>query len=192
MCACLSVARLDAAPTPTAATEKKAVAQKSTPATTPAAKTPTTHPSAPSAARKRSTAATSARRPSTVRRTGARRRRRRPLSGRQRLARLRLQPSRVTEIQQALIREGYLQGEPDGRWDTRTRAAMLHYQTDNGFPATGLPEAKSLMKLGLGPHPLPPELDPSLAKATHPDAPKGDSASEPPTPPVPASSPSPE
>jgi hypothetical protein len=36
---------------------------------------------------------------------------------------------------------------------------MLHYQTDHGFPATGLPEAKSLMKLGLGSHPLPPELD---------------------------------
>ncbi len=41
------------------------------------------------------------------------------------------------------------------------------------------------MKLGLGPHPLPPELDPSLARASAPDAPKGDPAAEPTTPPAP-------
>ena len=87
------------------------------------------------------------------------------LNGWQRLARLRLQPERVQEIQQALIREGYLQGDPSGLWDTRTHDAMLRFQTDHGFPATGLPEAKSLMKLGLGSHPLPPELDRSQAAA---------------------------
>ena len=68
-------------------------------------------------------------------------------------------PERVSEIQSALIRDGYLQGEPSGEWDARTRDAMLRYQTMHGFPATGLPEAKSLMKLGLGPHPLPAALD---------------------------------
>ena len=77
----------------------------------------------------------------------------------QRWARLHLQPERTTEIQRALIREGYLQGDPSGQWDTQTHEAMVRYQTMNGFPATGLPEAKSLMKLGLGAHPLPPELD---------------------------------
>jgi hypothetical protein len=87
------------------------------------------------------------------------------LNGWQRLARLHLQPERVQEIQQALIREGYLQGEPSGLWDTRTHDAMLHFQTDHGFPATGLPEAKSLMKLGLGSHPLPPDLDHGPAAA---------------------------
>jgi len=81
------------------------------------------------------------------------------LTGQQRLARTHLQPERVEEIQQALIREGFLQGDANGQWDSRTREAMLHYQTAHGFPATGLPEAKSLMKLGLGSHPLPPELD---------------------------------
>jgi peptidoglycan hydrolase-like protein with peptidoglycan-binding domain len=70
-----------------------------------------------------------------------------------------LQPERVQEIQQALIREGYLQGDANGQWDSHTHDAMLRYQTDHGFPATGLPEAKSLMKLGLGSHPLPAELD---------------------------------
>jgi len=83
----------------------------------------------------------------------------RTLTGQQRLARTHLQPGRVEEIQQALIREGYLQGDANGQWDSRTREAMLRYQTAHGFPATGLPEAKSLMKLGLGSHPLPPELD---------------------------------
>jgi peptidoglycan hydrolase-like protein with peptidoglycan-binding domain len=70
-----------------------------------------------------------------------------------------LAPERVQEIQQALIRDGYLEGDVTGEWDSRTREAMLRYQTMHGFPPTGLPEAKSLMKLGLGPHPLSPELD---------------------------------
>ena len=83
----------------------------------------------------------------------------RTLSGQQRLARLHLAPERVQEIQQALIRDGYLQGDATGDWDSRTRGAMLRYQTMHGFPPTGLPEAKSLMKLGLGPHPLSPALD---------------------------------
>jgi hypothetical protein len=83
----------------------------------------------------------------------------RPLTYSQRLARLHPQPERIQEIQQALIREGYLQGDPSGQWDARTHDAMVRYQTDHGFPATGLPEAKSLMKLGLGSHPLPAELD---------------------------------
>jgi len=66
---------------------------------------------------------------------------------------------RITAIQQKLADVGYLKEEPNGQWDDLTREAMRRYQEDNGFPATGLPEAKSLMKLGLGPHPLPPELD---------------------------------
>jgi peptidoglycan hydrolase-like protein with peptidoglycan-binding domain len=80
----------------------------------------------------------------------------------------------VQEIQQALIREGYLQGDANGQWDTRTHDAMFHYQTVNGFPATGLPEAKSLMKLGLGSHPLPPELDRGAVGIASPGAAKGD------------------
>jgi peptidoglycan hydrolase-like protein with peptidoglycan-binding domain len=78
-------------------------------------------------------------------------------------------PERIEEIQQALSQAGYLKAPPNGRWDDQTREAMRRYQADHGFPTTGLPEAKSLMKLGLGPHPLPAEVDPSSgAKAgTH-------------------------
>ncbi len=108
----------------------------------------------------------------------------RPLTGQQRLARLHLQPERVEEIQQALTREGYLQGDASGQWDSRTHEAMMRYQADHGFPATGLPEAKSLMKLGLGSHPLPPELDHSTVGVASPAAAQGDVTATPPSPPV--------
>ena len=75
-----------------------------------------------------------------------------------RRAHLRPEPERIQEIQQALVQAGYLNAQPNGRWDDQTREAMRRYQADHGFPATGLPEAKSLMKLGLGPHPLPADL----------------------------------
>ncbi len=104
----------------------------------------------------------------------ARNRRYVPMNGQQRLARLHLEPERVNQIQEALIREGYLQGDTTGQWDARTREAMLRYQTDHGFPATGLPEAKSLMKLGLGSHPLPADLDHGPAGASHAPAAIGD------------------
>lgn len=72
---------------------------------------------------------------------------------------------RIREIQQALIRAGYLEGEPTGRWDAKTRAAMRRLQEESGLPVTGKLDARSLVKLGLGPetagvaapHPLPPE-----------------------------------
>jgi peptidoglycan hydrolase-like protein with peptidoglycan-binding domain len=73
---------------------------------------------------------------------------------------LRPEPERIQEIQQALVQAGYLNAQPNGRWD-QTREAMRRYQNDHGFPVTGLPDAKSLMKLGLGPHPLPADLDAS-------------------------------
>lgn len=73
-----------------------------------------------------------------------------------------MQPERVAEIQRALTQAAYLNQEPTGKWDDATRDAMRRYQADHGFPTTGLPEAKTLMKLGLGPHPLPPEADPTV------------------------------
>jgi peptidoglycan hydrolase-like protein with peptidoglycan-binding domain len=100
----------------------------------------------------------------TARTTSTKTRRRRKETFKVRLARLKLQPERVTEIQRALAQAGFLNQEPTGKWDEPTRSAMRRYQAANGFPSTGLPEAKSLMKLGLGPHPLPDELD-STAQA---------------------------
>lgn len=62
----------------------------------------------------------------------------------------------MAQIQRALIKAGYLKEPPDGLWGPVTAEAMREFQQANGFEATGLPEAKALMKLGLGPHPLPP------------------------------------
>jgi peptidoglycan hydrolase-like protein with peptidoglycan-binding domain len=62
-----------------------------------------------------------------------------------------IQPDRVTQIQQALIREHYLTGEANGKWDATTQAAMLKYQADNGWQTKLLPDSRALKKLGLGP-----------------------------------------
>jgi hypothetical protein len=62
-----------------------------------------------------------------------------------------IQPERATAIQQALIRENYLSGEPSGEWDERTQAAMARYQTDNGWQSKVIPDSRALIKLGLGP-----------------------------------------
>jgi peptidoglycan hydrolase-like protein with peptidoglycan-binding domain len=60
-------------------------------------------------------------------------------------------PDRAREIQNALIREHYLTGEPTGEWDARTQAAMVKYQSDNGWQNKVTPDSRALIKLGLGP-----------------------------------------
>lgn len=62
-----------------------------------------------------------------------------------------IQEERAREIQQALIRERYLSGNADGVWDARTQAAMQKFQADNGWQTKVLPDARALIKLGLGP-----------------------------------------
>jgi peptidoglycan hydrolase-like protein with peptidoglycan-binding domain len=104
--------------------------------------------------------------PRATSRTSRRHRRPRVSDYRRRIAKIHLEPDRVKEIQGALARAGYLHQEPNGQWDAETHAAMERYQQDSGFAATGLPDARSIMKLGLGPHPLPPAADPNTAKTT--------------------------
>jgi hypothetical protein len=60
-------------------------------------------------------------------------------------------PERATEIQQALIRAHYLTGEPSGKWDATTIAAMQKYQADQGWQTKLMPDSRALKKLGLGP-----------------------------------------
>jgi peptidoglycan hydrolase-like protein with peptidoglycan-binding domain len=62
-----------------------------------------------------------------------------------------IEPARVTEIQQALIREHYLTGEANGQWDSTTKAAMQKYQADQGWQTKLMPDSRALKKLGLGP-----------------------------------------
>jgi hypothetical protein len=62
-----------------------------------------------------------------------------------------IEPARVTQIQQALIREHYLTGEASGQWDSTTQAAMQKYQADQGWQTKLMPDSRALEKLGLGP-----------------------------------------
>jgi peptidoglycan hydrolase-like protein with peptidoglycan-binding domain len=58
---------------------------------------------------------------------------------------------RVTQIQQALIREHYLSGEANGDWDSTTVTAMQKYQADHGWQTKLMPDSRALKSLGLGP-----------------------------------------
>lgn len=58
---------------------------------------------------------------------------------------------RAREIQQALIRARYLDGEPSGTWDQQSRDAMTRFQNDNGWQSKVVPDSRALIKLGLGP-----------------------------------------
>src|ERR1017187_4323514 len=40
---------------------------------------------------------------------------------------------RALEIQQALVRELYLSGEPTGKWDQDTKDALVKFQAENGW-----------------------------------------------------------
>lgn len=60
-------------------------------------------------------------------------------------------PLRATEIQNALIRAGYLRSG-SGVWDAETVAAMRRYQQDHQWQTRLVPDARALIALGLGPH----------------------------------------
>lgn len=77
---------------------------------------------------------------------GSRRSRRHILHGQQAI-----QPERVTQIQQALIKAHYYNGEADGQWDSTTVAAMQKYQADHGWQTRLMPDSRALKALGLGP-----------------------------------------
>ena len=62
-----------------------------------------------------------------------------------------IDPERATQIQQALIREHYLTGDPSGKWDASTISAMQKYQSDQGWQTKIMPDSRALKKLGLGP-----------------------------------------
>jgi len=67
---------------------------------------------------------------------------------------------RAREIQQALVREHYMSGEPTGTWDSATQEAMRRYQSDQGWQSKTVPDSRALIRLGLGPnhdHLLNPE-----------------------------------
>ena len=58
---------------------------------------------------------------------------------------------RTREIQNALIQQHYLTGEPTGNWDQSTKDALVKYQAANGWQTKLTPDSRALIKLGLGP-----------------------------------------
>jgi Putative peptidoglycan binding domain len=62
---------------------------------------------------------------------------------------VRMDASRVLEIQQALAAKGFYQGEMTGVYDESTIDAMRRFQLKENILATGYPTAHALRRLGL-------------------------------------------
>jgi putative peptidoglycan binding protein len=62
---------------------------------------------------------------------------------------VKMEASRVYEIQQALASRGFYQGEPTGIYDDPTVEAMRRFQQTENIPVTGYPTAHALRRLGL-------------------------------------------
>src|SRR6266404_4421398 len=85
-------------------------------------------------------------------------------------------PDRISEIQQALAKDGSFTGKPNGKWDDSTIEATRKFQEAHGLNPTGKLDAKTLQQLGLGSQtagvapPIPPVSASSLRKPTPPPA----------------------
>jgi hypothetical protein len=133
-------------------------AQTSAPSTPPTAAQPNSQPTAKSRKSKKSRKAASSRK-----------------RGQQKI-----DGQRARQIQEALIREHYLSGKPSGVWDSATQAAMQKYQMDNGWQSKSTPDARALIKMGLGPdhdHLLNPESAMTSQLPATSSPPKADSSS---------------
>ena len=80
-----------------------------------------------------------------------------------------IDPARAREIQEALIREHYLDGTASGSWDARSQSAMQRYQADHGWQSKSVPDSRALIKMGLGPD-HEHLLNPESAMTSQPDA----------------------
>jgi hypothetical protein len=85
-----------------------------------------------------------------------------------------IDPERARAIQEALIREHYLNGKASGVWDDTSQKAMQKYQADQGWQSKTTPDSRALIKLGLGPdhqHLLNPESAMTQPPPPHPAGP---------------------
>ena len=78
-------------------------------------------------------------------------------------------PDRITEIQQALAKDGSFTGTLNGKWNDSTVEAMKKFQAGHGLNPSGKLDALTLQKLGLGSQtagvaaPMPPVTSSSAA-----------------------------
>jgi len=81
-------------------------------------------------------------------------------------------PDRISEIQQALAKDGSFAGTPNGKWDNSTVEATRKFQAGHGLNPSGKLDALTLQKLGLGSQtagvaaPMPPVASSSAAAST--------------------------
>jgi peptidoglycan hydrolase-like protein with peptidoglycan-binding domain len=60
-------------------------------------------------------------------------------------------PDRYKEIQEALVKKGYLHGEANGVWNQDSADALRRFQQDQNLQADGKLDSLSIIALGLGP-----------------------------------------
>jgi len=94
-----------------------------------------------------------------------------------------IEPARAQSIQEALIREHYMTGEPTGTWNQASEDAMRRYQADHGWQSKTVPDSRALISLGLGPS-KDHLLNPESAMITGPDVSHAASAASAPQSPV--------
>ncbi len=94
-------------------------------------------------------------RKTSVRRSAKRRSRRLPSRHYTRTGQQKPLPERITEIEAALVRQGFLAGEADGVWDQNSIEALKRFQDQHHIQATGKLTSLSLIALGLGPQRTP-------------------------------------
>jgi peptidoglycan hydrolase-like protein with peptidoglycan-binding domain len=88
---------------------------------------------------------------------------------------------RISEIQSALARDGYYQGDPNGKLDDRTQDSLRRFQGAQGLTPSGKLDALTLEKLGLGADtagvgaPRPPVAPTPSPAASNPTAPRSSS-----------------
>lgn len=75
---------------------------------------------------------------------------------------------RYVEIERALVDRGYLQKDPDGKWDQRSADALKQFQTEHNLRSDGKLSSMALIALGLGPKHTPA----GAVTPTNPQAPK--------------------
>ena len=98
-------------------------------------------------------------------------------SSRKKSARVRgqekIDSGRAQAIQEALIREHYLNGEATGTWNQQTEDALRKYQADRGWQSKTVPDSRAIISLGLGPS-KDHLLNPESAMTTVPDRPRSE------------------
>jgi hypothetical protein len=139
------------------------------PATPPASKQPASHSHTSTRSHSKSSKSTS----TSAHSTGSKSKKSRKSATKRTHGQQKIDQKRTLEIQEALIREHYLDGKPTGVWNDATQQAMQKYQADNNWQSKTTPDARALIKLGLGPD-HEHLLNPESAMTSQPQAPHSD------------------